>query len=212
MAELGERERAAVARLFAGAARPVRVRVVLPGGPGPGPRTGLRAALAEVAEMVPLVRVEECDAAAAGPDVERTPAVVLLDEEGTDLRVRFYGLPTGYEFTSLLAAVADAAAPTTALQPETVQALEGLHQDVQITGFSTPSCPYCPRAVRLGSQMALLSPHIRAEAIDAAHFTALAGLYQVRGVPRTVFNRRLAVEGAVPEATFLQNVLAAAGA
>lgn len=57
--------------------------------------------------------------------------------------------------------------------------------------------------------MALASPRVSAEAIDAVHFSSLAGLYQVRGVPRLVFNRRLQVEGAVPEATFLQHVLAA---
>lgn len=212
MAELGERERAAVSQMFQDAARPVHVRVVLPGGPGPGPKTGFRAAVAELAEMVPLISVTECSPAEAGAVVERTPAVALFDGEGNDLRVRFYGLPTGYEFSSFLAALADAAAPQSALQPETLRALQSLEQDVQIKVFSTPSCPYCPRAVRLGSQMALASPRVSTEAIDAAHFSALAGLYQVRGVPRTVFNRRLHLEGAVPEATFLQNVLAAAGA
>ena len=60
--------------------------------------------------------------------------------------------------------------------------------------------------------MALQSPRITAETVDAAHFGALAGLYQVRGVPRIVFNRRVHVEGAVPEPVFLQNLLAAAGA
>jgi len=58
----------------------------------------------------------------------------------------------------------------------------------------------------------LASVRIRTESIDAAHFSSLAGLYQVRGVPRIVFNRRLHVEGAIPEAAFLQHVLAAAGA
>lgn len=59
--------------------------------------------------------------------------------------------------------------------------------------------------------MALQSAHVTAETVDATHFGALAGLYQVRGVPRIVFNRRVHVEGAVPEPIFLQNLLAAAG-
>ncbi len=57
--------------------------------------------------------------------------------------------------------------------------------------------------------MALQSPRIVAESIDATRFPSLAGLYQVRGVPRIVFNQHLAVEGAVPEATFLQQLLRA---
>ncbi len=60
--------------------------------------------------------------------------------------------------------------------------------------------------------MALQSPRITVETVDASHFGALAGLYQVRGVPRIVFNRRVHVEGAVPEPVFLEKLLAAAGA
>ncbi len=60
--------------------------------------------------------------------------------------------------------------------------------------------------------MALQSPRVTVESVDAAHFGTLAGLYQVRGVPRIVFNRRVHVEGAVPEGVFLDNLLAAASA
>ena len=58
--------------------------------------------------------------------------------------------------------------------------------------------------------MALASTKVRSEAIDATEFSSLAGLYNVRGVPRIVFNRRVHVEGAVPESAFLQNLLQAA--
>jgi predicted DsbA family dithiol-disulfide isomerase len=64
--------------------------------------------------------------------------------------------------------------------------------------------------VRLAYLMALACGRVRAEAIDATEFRALASLYGVRGVPRIVFNRRVHVEGAVPEPVFLQNLLAAA--
>jgi predicted DsbA family dithiol-disulfide isomerase len=65
--------------------------------------------------------------------------------------------------------------------------------------------------VRLANLMALACPRVRAETVDATHFRSLAGLYQVRAVPRIVFNRKIHVVGAVPEATFLQHLLAAAG-
>lgn len=139
MPELGERDRQVVARLFAGATRPVRVEVYVVGRPEAGPKTGFRAAIAEVAELVPLLQVAEYGADQAGAAVERTPAVWLRDGDGGDLRVRFYGLPTGYEFSSLLAAAADAATPQSALQSATLEALAGLEQDVQIKVFSTPT-------------------------------------------------------------------------
>jgi predicted DsbA family dithiol-disulfide isomerase len=58
--------------------------------------------------------------------------------------------------------------------------------------------------------MALASPRVHSESIDATEFSALAGLYNVQGVPRIVFNRRLHVEGAVPEPVFLSNLIQAA--
>lgn len=64
--------------------------------------------------------------------------------------------------------------------------------------------------MRLAYQMALACGRVRAEAIDATEFGALAGLYGVRGVPRIVFNRRVHLEGAVPEPVFLQHLLQAA--
>ncbi len=64
--------------------------------------------------------------------------------------------------------------------------------------------------MRLGHLLALASEHVRSESIDASEFPGLAGLYNVRGVPRIVFNRRLHVEGAVPENVFVQNLLRSA--
>ena len=208
VATLGERDRAAIVQLFAEAGQAVEVRIVLPGIPDPATRTGFRAAAAELAEIVPWVTVREIGAADGAGSVERIPGIALFRPDGTDLRVRFAGLPSGYEMTSFLTAVADAAAPESRLQAQTRMALDGLDGDVRILVFSTPTCPHCPRAVRLAAQMALASPRVFAEAVDALHFGGLAGLYQVRGVPRIVFNRRVHVEGAVPEAAFLGNLLA----
>jgi predicted DsbA family dithiol-disulfide isomerase len=52
---------------------------------------------------------------------------------------------------------------------------------------------------------------VEAEAVDAVEFGELAQLYQVMGVPKTVFNRRVHVDGAVPEQMFLKGLLQAAG-
>jgi len=52
---------------------------------------------------------------------------------------------------------------------------------------------------------------VEADAIDAVEFGELAALHQVMGVPKIVFNNRLSVDGAVPEAMFLKAFLQAAG-
>jgi predicted DsbA family dithiol-disulfide isomerase len=48
--------------------------------------------------------------------------------------------------------------------------------------------------------MALAGPRVRADIIEATEFPELVARYAVRGVPKTVINDRVSVEGAVPEA------------
>ena len=59
--------------------------------------------------------------------------------------------------------------------------------------------------------MALESAHITADVIEASEFPELMQRYGVRGVPKTMINGTVGVEGAVPEAALLQRVRDAAG-
>lgn len=70
--------------------------------------------------------------------IERIPAVAVLGAD-KDYGVRFYGLPSGYEFGSLVEAILDVSAGASGLLPETRQALAGLERDVRIRVFSTPT-------------------------------------------------------------------------
>ncbi len=57
--------------------------------------------------------------------------------------------------------------------------------------------------------MAMTSPFITADIVEANEFQELAGRFYVYGVPKTIVNEKVEFEGAVPEATFLKNVLKA---
>lgn len=59
----------------------------------------------------------------------------------------------------------------------------------------------------LATAFAIENPNITFEAIEATEFMALARQHAVMGVPRTVVNGSGAVDGALPEAAFLQAVL-----
>lgn len=56
--------------------------------------------------------------------------------------------------------------------------------------------------------MAMESALITADVIEVSEFPYLAQKYQVMGVPRTVFNETVHVEGAVPESQFLSKLVA----
>ena len=48
--------------------------------------------------------------------------------------------------------------------------------------------------------MALASQRVRADVIEAMEFPEMAQRFDVLGVPKTVVNGKVSVEGAVPEA------------
>lgn len=58
--------------------------------------------------------------------------------------------------------------------------------------------------------MAMESPLVTADVVEVTEFPYLAQRYHVMGVPKSVFNEHVAVEGAVPEAQFLAKLLTAA--
>ncbi|MGD1009059.1 MAG: thioredoxin family protein [Candidatus Aminicenantales bacterium] len=141
--------------------------------------------------------------------IDKIPATVVLGVK--DVGIRFYGIPSGYEYTSLVEAIVDVSKGTTELGPKTKESLRTVGRDVHIQVFVTPTCPYCTAAVRLGHQMAVESHNVRCDMVEATEFPHLAQKYTVYGVPKTVINETVAIDGAVPEEVFLANVLKAAG-
>jgi alkyl hydroperoxide reductase subunit AhpF len=70
--------------------------------------------------------------------IERIPAIAVLGPD-EDFGVRFYGLPSGYEFGSLIDLVLDVSSGDSGLAAGTREALASLERDVHIRVFSTPT-------------------------------------------------------------------------
>jgi len=64
--------------------------------------------------------------------------------------------------------------------------------------------------VRLAHQFALESDLVRADMVEATEFPHLVQRYAIRGVPRTVINESVFIDGALPEEAYLARVLEAA--
>ncbi len=142
--------------------------------------------------------------------VDKIPAIVVLgtqDGEDRDYGIRFYGIPSGYEFTSVIEDIADVSKGESGLQPKTKEAVAGITEPVHLQVFVTPTCPYCPQAVRLAHRLAIESDLITADMVEAIEFPHLANKFHVQGVPRTVINETVHQEGAVPEPLLLAKLL-----
>ena len=163
----------------------------------------------EIAELSELVEIEVYDFVADKDkaeelNIDKIPATAVIGSE--DYGIRFYGIPAGYEFTSLLQAIKTLGTGELPFEEEMIGFLKSIDRPVHLQVFVTPTCPYCPQSVVLAHQMAVASPMVRADMVETTEFPHLSQRYQVMGVPRTVINETEYVEGAAPADMILDKI------
>ena len=171
--------------------------------------------LEEVTELsdqfsVSIYDLDENASLAQKYKIDKAPGFVIAAREGDqliDYGIRFFGIPSGYEFTSLVNDLVMVSSRNSALTDQTRAYLKNLNKPVHLQVFVTPSCPYCPRAVVLAHLMALESPWVESEMVEATEFFDLANQFNVSGVPHTVINHGAgSLVGAAPEEMLVQEI------
>jgi len=140
--------------------------------------------------------------------IDKIPAIAITSDE-KDYGIRYYGIPSGYEFSSILEDIQEVANGEPSVSEETRKQIQKITQPIRLQVFVTPTCPYCPSTVLMAHKLAMLNDNITADMVEATEFPHLANRYSVRGVPRTVIGEMHAIEGALPEPNFVQKVMAA---
>ncbi|MDA3863834.1 MAG: thioredoxin family protein, partial [Deltaproteobacteria bacterium] len=138
--------------------------------------------------------------------IDKYPAFVVTNKEGFGDRMRFFGIPSGYEFVSLLSAIIEVGTEKVELPEEILDTVKNIDKPVHLQVFVTPTCPYCPQAVIIGHKLALLNENVTADMVEATEFPNLSNKYNVKGVPRVVVNEDGYFEGALPEAIYLDSI------
>jgi len=141
--------------------------------------------------------------------IDKIPATIVKDEK--DYGIRLYGMPAGYEFSTLLNAIQMVSTGESGLSEDSKNKLKSVSKPVHIQAFVTLTCPYCSSAVALGHRMAYESGMINADMINAQEFPQLAQKYNVFAVPKVVINETTQFEGALPEDRFLEKILHSIG-
>ncbi len=170
----------------------------------------------EIAKLSDSIRIERHalspdDPMAEDLGVDKLPALVLQGpRQGA---VKYYGIPGGFEFNSLVEDIIDASRGSTDLSDDVKEKIRGIQCDAHIQVFVTPTCPYCPSAVRIAHQMAMENPdHITADAVEASEFPHLVSKYELAAVPTVIINEKVQFEGALPDDEFAEQVVLALAA
>jgi glutaredoxin-like protein len=137
--------------------------------------------------------------------IDKVPAILVGNE-----RIRYFGIPAGYEFAALIEDIVEVSRKSSFLSTSSQEKIRSLKVPINIKVFVTPTCPYCPRMVKYAHSAALLNENIYAEMIEATEFPELASQYSVYGVPKTIINEKIEIEGAVPEDFFVSELIRAA--
>jgi glutaredoxin-like protein len=137
--------------------------------------------------------------------IERHPAIVV--EGQAKGLIRFYGIPSGYEFGSLIESIImSSKSDGVDLDPELIEEIQAIDKPLHLQVFVTPTCPYCPTAVLSAFKLAMLNENIIADMVEATEFQELSMKYHVQGVPKTVINDNWDVVGGVPAQTLMAKV------
>ena len=168
--------------------------------------------LRELSKLHSLINFESYDnndKIAKKYNIQYVPTVIITDGEKYGNRIRYIGAPMGYEFTSLVEDIIDVSRRTAEVDDETKEKLNIIDKPIKIEVFVTPTCPYCPSAVRTAHKFAILNENITGEMIEAIEFPEWTNKWNVMSVPHIVINEKVQFIGAYPDEQFIKYVMEA---
>lgn len=127
--------------------------------------------------------------------VDKIPAIVLLDKNDNDTRIKFYGIPAGYEINSFVSALLEVSGVKTSIPDDITKKIMSIDKKTHIEVFISLTCPYCPDAVRMAHRIALENSNVTADMVDSGVFTPLAIKHNVTSVPKTIINGKKEIIG-----------------
>ncbi len=120
-------------------------------------------------------------------DAERKPSF-SINRPGTDIGVRFAGVPMGHEFTSLVLALLQVGGHTIKFDDAVIEQIRNLDGDYVFETFISLSCHNCPEVVQALNAMAVINPRIKVTTIDGGVFPQEVEARQIMAVPMMFLN------------------------
>lgn len=137
----------------------------------------LLAAIAALSDKIDLVHADD----------KRKPSF-MIRRKGTDIGVRFAGIPMGHEFTSLVLALLQVGGHPSKAAQDLIEQVRNIDGEFNFETYFSLSCQNCPDVVQALNLMAVLNPNIRHVAIDGALFKEEVEGRKVMAVPTVYLN------------------------
>lgn len=121
-------------------------------------------------------------------DDDRRRPSFMIRRRGTDIGVRFAGLPMGHEFTSLVLALLQVGGHPSKLAQDVIEHVQSLDGDYAFESYFSLTCQNCPDVVQALNLMSVLNPRISHVAIEGGAFQAEVDARQIMSVPAIFLN------------------------
>ena len=128
-----------------------------------------------------ITLVESLDAGVRAPSFS-------INRAGSDIGVRFAGVPLGHEFTSLVLALLQVGGHTIKFDDAVIEQIRNLDGDYEFETFISLSCHNCPEVVQALNAMAVINPRIKVTTIDGGVFPKEVEERQIMAVPMMFLN------------------------
>ncbi len=148
----------------------------------------LHELLEEIASLSDKISLRRDDSEARKPSF-------AINRLGTDIGVRFAGIPMGHEFTSLVLALLQVGGHPSKTAADVIEQVRNLDGEFTFETYFSLSCQNCPDVVQALNLMSVLNPNIRHVAIDGALYQDEVEQRQVMSVPTVFLNGELFDQG-----------------
>ncbi len=145
--------------------------------------------LEEVASLSRLITLEQ-----RRDDAERKPSFAL-NRVGSDMSIRFAGIPMGHEFTSLVLALLQVGGYPPKIDDAIIDQIKSLKGEFKFETYISLTCQNCPEVVQALNLMAVLNPNISNTMIDGALFQQEVESKQIMAVPSVYLNGQPFAQG-----------------
>ncbi len=105
-------------------------------------------------------------------DIDKVPALLLVGKK--NYGVKYYGMPSDFEFRMLMKGIVRVSSGRSGLSPETCSRLENLHVPVHLEVLTIYACRLSTEAVRVAHQLAIESDLITADLVTGLLQNALS--------------------------------------
>jgi len=148
------------------------------------PSRELEALLQDIASMSDKISYRRAD------DDARKPSFAIA-RRGTDIEVRFAGIPLGHEFTSLVLALLQVGGHPPKIEEAVANQVRDLEGTFRFETYMSLHCQSCPETVQTLNLMSVLNPNITHVAIDGALFQDEVQAREIMSVPTIFLNGEL---------------------